>query len=61
MWNARRQVIRADHRAEGARTALAEAWKQRLKSKGGGAAAAGPAKGVAMAVADDEIQYDDDE
>ncbi len=57
MWHARRQVIRADHRAEGART---EAWKERLKSKGGGAGAAGPAKGAAMAVADDEIQYDDE-
>ena len=60
MWNARRQVIRADHRAEGARTALAEAWKERLKSKGGGAAAAVPAKGAAMAVPDGAIQYEDD-
>ena len=60
MWNARRQVIRADHRAEGARTALAEAWKQRLKSKGGGAAAAGPAKRAAMAVADGELQFADE-
>ena len=61
MWNARRQVIRADHRAEGARTALAEAWKQRLKSKGGGAAAAGPAKGAAMAVVDGELPFEDDD
>ncbi len=60
MCNARRQVIRADHRAEGARFALAGAWKERLKCKGGGAGAAGPAKGAAMAVAGDEIQYDDD-
>ena len=52
MWNARRQVIRAEHRAEGARIALALAWKERLKSKGGGAAAAGPDKGAAMAVVD---------
>ena len=61
MWNARRQVIRAEHRAEGARIALALAWKERLKSKGGGAAAAGPAKGAAMAVPDGAIQYEDDE
>jgi len=60
MWNARRQVIRADHRAEGARTALVQAWKGRLKSKGGRAGAAGPAKGAAMAVPDDAIQYEDD-
>ena len=60
MWNARRQVIRADHRAEGARTALAEAWKERLKSKGGGAAAA-PAAGAAVAVADGEFVYDTEE
>ncbi len=60
MWNARRQVIRADHRAEGARTALAEAWKERLKSKGCGAAAAGPAKGAAMALDDGAIQYEGD-
>ncbi len=60
MWNARRQVIRDEHRAEGARTALAQAWKERLKSKGGGAAAAAPAKGAVMAVADGELQYEDD-
>ena len=36
-WKSRQQAIRADHRAEGARTALAQAWKERLKSKGGAA------------------------
>ena len=61
MWNARRQVIRADHRAEGARPALAQAWKERLKSKGGGAAAAGPAKSAAMALPDGELQCDEDD
>ncbi len=48
MWNARRQVIKGEHRAEGARTALAQALKERLK--GGGAAAAAPAAGAAMAL-----------
>ncbi len=38
-WNARSQIIRGEHRAEAARTKLAQAWKQRLMSKGGGAAA----------------------
>ena len=60
MWNARR-VIRADHRAEGARPALAQAWKERLKSKGGGAAAAGPAKSAGMALPDGELQFDEDD
>ena len=55
-WNARQQVIRADHRAEGARPALAQAWKERLKSKGGGAAAAGQAKSATKAVPDGEVQ-----
>ncbi len=61
MWNSRRQVIRGEHRAEGARTALAQAWTERLKSKGGGAAAGGPAKKAAMAVVDGELQFADDE
>ncbi len=50
-WNARRQIIRSKHRAEAARTDLAQSWKQRLISKGGGAAA--PAVGAAVAVADE--------
>ena len=61
MWNARRQVIRAEHRAQGARIALALAWKERLKSKGGEAAAAAPAAGAAMALPDGELQYDEDD
>ena len=60
-WKSRQQAIRADHRAEGARAALAQAWKERLKSKGGGAAAAGPAKSAAMALPDGELQYDEDD
>ena len=58
-WNVRRELIRAEHRAEAARTELAQAWKQRLISKGGGAAAA-PAAGAAVAVADGELQYEDE-
>ncbi len=34
-WNARRELIRAEHRAETARTELVQSWKQRLISKGG--------------------------
>ena len=60
MWNDRRKIIGDEHRAEGARAGLEAAWKERLKSKGGGAAAAGPAKGAAMAVPDGAIQYEDD-
>ena len=61
MWNARIKIIRGEHRAEGARTELAKAWKQRLKSKGGGAFAAAPAAGAAVAVADGEFVYEDEE
>ena len=61
MWNARRKIIRDEHRAEGARAGLEAAWKERLKSKGGGAAAAGTAKGAAMAVADGELPFEDDD
>ncbi len=49
-WNARCQIIRSEHRAEAAKTELAQAWKQLLISKGGGAAAA-PAVGAAVEVA----------
>ncbi len=59
-WNARRQIIRGEHRAEAARTELAQAWKQRLISKGGGAAAAAPAAGAAVAVADGDFQYEEE-
>ena len=59
MWNLRREVIRANHRAETARTELAQSWKQRLISKGGGAAAA-PAAAAAVAVADRELHYEDE-
>ena len=51
VWNARREVIRADHRAETARTELEQSWKRRLISKGGGASAV-PAATAAVAVAD---------
>ena len=60
MWNDRHKIIGDEHRAEGARAALAQAWKERLKSKGDGAAAAGPAKSAAKAVPDGEVQYEDD-
>ena len=59
-WNGRRELIRAEHRAETARTELAQSWKQRLKSKGGGAAAAAPAAGAAVAVADGEFVYEEE-
>ncbi len=51
-WNARLRIIRSEHRAEAAKTELAQAWKQRLMSKGGGAAAA-PAAGAAAAAAEE--------
>ena len=59
MWNARRKIIRDEHRAEGARAGLEAAWKERLKSKGGGAAAA-PSGGAAAAVDDGQFDYEDD-
>ena len=61
MWNDRRQIIGDEHRAQGARAGLEAAWKERLKSKGGGAAAAGPAKSAAMALPDGELQFDEDD
>ncbi len=51
--------FRSEHRAEAARIELAQAWKQRLMSKSGGAAAA-PAAGAAVAVADGDFQYEDE-
>ncbi len=62
-WNGRRElitVIRAEHRAEAARTELAQSWKQRLISKGGGAAAA-PAAGAAVAAAAEELPFEDED
>jgi hypothetical protein len=56
-WNGRRELIRAEHRAESARTKLAQSWKQLLISKGGGAAAA-PVAAAAVAVADEEMIYE---
>jgi hypothetical protein len=59
-WNVRRELIRADYRAETARTELAQSWKQRLISKGGGGAAA-PAAAAAVAVADEVLPYEDED
>ena len=59
-WKSRQQAIRAEHRAEGARPALAQAWKERLKSKGGGGAGAAPSGGAAAAVDDGQFDYEDD-
>ncbi len=59
-WNARRQLIRGEHRAEAARTELAQAWKQRLMSNGGGAGAA-PAGGAAAAAAAEELPLEDED
>ena len=59
LWQARREVIRADHRAANARTELAQSWRQRLITKGCGAASA-PAAGAAMAMADGELHYEDE-
>ena len=58
-WNVRHELIRAEHRAEAARTELAQAWKQLLISKGCGAAVA-PAAGAAVAVVDGDFQYEDE-
>ena len=57
-WN--REPIRAEHRAEAARTELAQAWKHRLINKGGGAAAA-PAAGAAAAAAAEELPFEDED
>jgi hypothetical protein len=55
-WNVRRELIRAEHRAEAAKTELAQAWKQRLIGKGGGAlAGAAPAVGAAAAAVAEEL------
>ena len=58
-----RELIRAElwpeHRAETARTELAQSWRQRLISKGGGAAAAPAA--TAAVVADEELPYEDED
>ena len=59
-WNGRRELIRAEHRAETARTELAQSWRQRLISKGGGAAAA-PAAAAAVAVAAEEVPFEDED
>ncbi len=62
MWNARRKIIRDEHRAQGARAGLEAAWKQRLESKGGAAAAVALAPGgAAVAVADGEFVYETEE
>ena len=60
MWNARRELIRAEHRAKAARTELAQAWKQRLISKGGGAGAA-PAAGAAVVASAEELPFEDED
>ncbi len=61
-WNARRQLIRGEYRAEAARTELSElvqCWKQRLISKGGGAGAA-PAAAAPVAVAEGAFAFEDE-
>ncbi len=58
LWNAHREVIWADHRAETAKTELVQSWKQRLIRKGSGAATA-PAAAAAVAVAEGELHYED--
>ncbi len=55
------RAARSEHRAEAARTELAQAWKQRFISKGGGAASAVPAAGAAAVVADGQLRYEDEE
>ncbi len=59
-WNGRRELIRAEHRAETARTELAQSWKQRLNSKGAGAGAA-PAAAAAVVVAAEELPFEDED
>ena len=59
-WNVRRELIRAEHRAEATRTELEQAWKQRLLSKGGGAGAA-PAGGAAAAAAAEDLPFEDED
>jgi hypothetical protein len=59
-WDGRRELIRAEHRAETARTELAQTWNQRLISKGGGAAVA-PAVAAAVAVAAEVLPFEDED
>ena len=61
-WSGRRALIRAEHRAETARAEPAQYWKQRLISKGCGAAAA-PAAGaaVAAAAAAEELPFEEED
>ncbi len=59
-WNARRELI-TEHRAETARTELAQFWKQRLISKGDGAAAGAPAAAAAVALADEVLPNEDED
>jgi hypothetical protein len=59
-WNGRRELIRAEHRAEAARTQLAQSWKQRLISKSGRAADA-PAASAAVAVAAEVLPFEDED
>ncbi len=56
VWNARRAVIRADHRLPAARGELETSWKELLESKGGAASAAAP---VAPMILDGQVQYDE--
>jgi hypothetical protein len=56
VWNARREVIRAEHRLPTARTELETCWKQRLISKGGAAVQAT----VAQEFVDGEMQYEEE-
>ena len=60
LWNARRAVIRAEHRAATARTELEQSWKQRLIDKArAGAGSAAPDAAAPAAVQDGELQFDD--
>ena len=56
VWNARRAVIRADHRLPAARGELEPSWKKRLESMRGAASAAGA---VAPMILDGQVQYDE--
>ena len=56
VWNARRAVIRAEHRVPTARGELEKSWKERLERKG---CASSVAASAAAEILDGQMQYDE--
>ncbi len=58
VWNARRAVIRADHRLPAARGKLETSWKKRLESTGK-CCAASEAGAVVPMILEGQVQHDE--